>query len=422
MNNCISDALVKLHIKLIESKKSIYDSNVYLDNNATTKPCNAAIIAYNENIFLGNASSLYATKCVDILKTTRENLLYCIGLPSDSFTVIFTGCASESINGFLNTMYQNNSDSLVITTSYEHITALLCSKKFKNIIYIDPDVNGIVSLEKVQNAIQNKAVSSTNLPIIVNIMQTNNETGSTNFINKRDLPNPDSLIYHADIVQAFCKYPIIEADAYSISFHKIYGIQGCGALVINNKLCPIFKKYAQIKGHQNDHMRGGTENIALISSINATLIDTFNNRSEKNKELLDKKNLILDILRKENYSSPYSKYYDIDDKTASSIAITPYELVIFDTNSINTILVSVLISNNKNFTNLALQKKLLENKIIISIGSACSKGKGSHVLKALKSPSIVMNGALRISLGDNNTDNDCYIFCSAFKKCIEYFC
>ena len=416
------DYFIKLYLKLTEFSESIYSSNIYLDNNATTKPCIDAIISYNKHLYLGNASALYATKCIDIINVTKILLLKCLHLPTDKYTVIFNSCASESINTFFNTMYQYNNNIPIISSSYEHITTLLAINKFNNVTFINPDIYGIVSVDSVNKSILQQATQNLQQAansVIVNIMQTNNELGSTNNINKKNLLHHNNIIYHVDIVQAFSKYPIVSADAYSISFHKIYGIPGCGALVISNKLLGIFAKYAQIKGHQNDHLRGGTENIAMIASINATLTSTFNNRVYKNNELLRKKNIIIDTLYKNNNVISYAKFYATYDTNFDVSKFDKHEIiiVIIETNSINTILLSVLNINNK-----ILQLELLKRGVIVSIGSACSKGSKSHVLESIKAPKIIINGALRISIGDNNTDHDCYNFCYILNECLNAAC
>lgn len=400
-------------------KNNIYDKYIYLDNNATTKPCEEAIKLYNENLFLGNASSLYATKCYDIINNVKDNILLYMGLSNFEYTVIFTSCASESINTFFNTMYQYNKNIPIVTSSYEHVTTMLSiNKKFNNIIYVEPNIRGIITIENLNDKIKQCNEKYNSQEIIVNIMQTNNELGSTNFIKKEQLVSRSRIIYHSDIVQAFSKYPINKADIYSISFHKLYGMAGAGALVIRNNLLYIFLKYPQINGHQNNNLRGGTENIAMIASIGAALKSTFNDRINKNISLNYKKNIILINLSKNNNVIDYVKYYDSDIKEI----MYPYEIIVFHTNSINTIYMFIIYSDSVvDVSSIKMQKKLLDNGIIVSTGSACNKGKRSHVLSSVRVPESLAKCTLRISLGDYNTVDDCVTFCNVLKKTILSF-
>jgi len=395
--------LIDIYLYLLELRRSIFKSSIYLDNNATTKPCKAAIKAYNENIFLGNASSLYANENRKIIEKTKAKIIECTGLSSNEYSIIFTSCASESINIFFNTLYEHNNNYNVVTTTYEHPTTMICLEKFKNIQYLSPDVNGLINAGHIINK----------QPLIVNIMQTNNEIGSTNFINLSQLPL--GSIYHVDIVQSLSKYPLPHAHAYSISLHKLQGFTSSGILIIHNSLLPIFHKHPQIAGHQNDKLRGGTENTALIASIYGALTETFHNRLNKNILLLDKKMYILNILSDKFMFSPYSKYYNLPDDIIGDIY--PLELVLISPlTSINTIFLSIVPAGYRTFDNFQFQKKLLKKGIIISLGSVCNKTKESHVLRAIKAPRIIRNGVIRISLGDGNTYNDCYMFTEEFTK------
>src|SRR5205085_8590548 len=74
--------------------------------------------------------------------------------------------------------------------------------------------------------------------------------------------------FHVDAVQTFGKYSFdpnnYNADAFSVSFHKMYGPPGIGLLVIRKSFMEGYKLRAQICGSQNDGLRGGTENVSLI--------------------------------------------------------------------------------------------------------------------------------------------------------------
>lgn len=382
---------------------NIYNSHIYLDNNATTQPSLECVFEFNKHIYHGNASALYGQNAKNILNRTRNKILECAQLDPSEYIVILTSGASESINVFINTLMKYNNAYNIITSSYEHTTTLDCVRQYKNVTYINPNPFGYLHPQ---------SIPAFKTPCIVSLIMTHNEIGNTNYIHKQDLPLKD-CIYHVDAVQSFGKYPLVTADAYTFSFHKLYGFPGIGALVIHKSLYPAFKAYPQICGHQNYNLRGGTENIALIASVYGALNQTFKNRLYKNIQLYCKKNYILAKL---------NEYYPVIDYglyvANKGHKVTPYkyEFTVINLNSINTLFLSTL---NPYVCKYKLQKALLKQNIIVGTGSACNSNGDNHVLKALDVPQLVKQGTLRISVGDNNTYRECKKFVIAFIKVLD---
>jgi cysteine desulfurase len=372
---------------------NIYDEYVYLDNNATTRPNRGAIEEFNKNMFLGNASVGYASKARKIIERTRSYILWCAGLDPDEYIVVLTSGASESINMFINTMMKYNPNYNIQTSSYEHATTMDCLKQY-SAKYINPDVYGIINPHDFKYEPN----------LIVTLIMTHNEIGSTNNINKEDLP--EGCIYHADVVQSFGKHPLVRADAYSISFHKLYGFPGSGALIIHKNLLPIFKTCPRICGHQNYKLRGGTENVAQIASIYGALKETFKNRVQKNIQLISKKEYIVRLLAQHYPFVDYAKYVINPVKYHRTL----FEFTVINQHSINTIfLASVSIFP---VCNKVLQTRLLTKKIIVGLGAACSEK--NTVLDSVFAPPIIKQSIIRVSLGDYNTYADCRRFVNAY--------
>lgn len=399
MVSCVCILLLML---IVATNYSVYDSYVYLDNNATTKPNKGAIVEFNKNMFLGNASAGYATRARDVIDRTRRYILWCAGLPPEDYIVILTSGASESINMFINTMMTHNPNSTIQTSSYEHATTIECLKQY-GARYVSPDITGVVNPKDFKPAPN----------LIVTLIMTHNEIGSTNFINKEDLPD---CVYHADVVQSFGKHPLVRADAYSMSFHKLYGFPGSGALIIHKSLFSIFKMCPRICGHQNYSLRGGTENVAQIASIYGALKETFRNRIQKNALLLNKKEYILNLLAAHYPFVEYWRYVAAPAKHRSTL----FEFTVVNAHSVNTIFLSAI--SALPCCNRVIQSKLMAKKIIVGLGAACSESaRQSAVLDSIMAPPIVRQGIIRVSLGDYNTFADCRRFVSAYISVLHGF-
>lgn len=387
-------------ITIITFSDNIYSNYVYLDNNATTRPNNSAIWEFNKCIFMGNASAHYGRKSRAIVERTRQAILKCAELDSREYLVVLTSGASESINMFLNTLMSLNPDRKIQTSTYEHKTTLDCLSKYgNNTSYISPNVYGEIS--------SSSFVPMNNL--IVTLIMAHNEYGSVNLIDKSELP---PCIYHIDAVQGFGKYPLPKADAYSISFHKLNGFPGCGALILHRDLYEAFKMRAQICGTQNYYLRGGTENIPLIASIYGALSEKFTNRVTKNDAALAKKNYILSLLASKH---PFFDYRRTDAKKISS----PIAFTVVNYSSLNTIYLCAAFNNEKvpPICGKYLCSRLYDDyKIIVSTGSAC----GSDVISInhLSIPEILKITALRISLDDTTTHSNCRTFVRGYLSII----
>lgn len=375
----------------------------YFDNNGTTEPYDEVLRVFRENSKLGNASADYATDAKNRLDSANGFIKNLTGM-----NPIWVSGASEGNNQIINSF--NN----IVTTSYEHKTSLDAITNFgKNAIYVQPDMNGFIGLTDVVGAVDGNTQ-------LVSVIHMNNELGTINDINSIfgavKAKNPNTIT-HSDITQSFGKMPIdfTNMDLATLSFHKLGGIVGVGLLLYKDSVKDQLKTL--IGGSQNDGKRGGTYNIAGITSSIRAIELSYENRLWKNNRLVGMKNYIISGIQSLCPEIPYSQLYGQSDdfgfNGASDIFIGPnfrniYCSFIYNL-SPNTVAVSFIKPGifQSHFCNIMLKNMLKNNGIIVSIGSACLTGKPSHVMAAIKAPFIFRCGFIRISLGDKNTLSQC---------------
>lgn len=430
-------AFLFYYYKISNNNNNIFNQNIYLDNNGTTEMTQDVLNEYVKSSKLGNPSSSYATEAKNLVGKSDDLILNWLNVKNkENYKIIYTSGGTESNNTIFNILKSNElfkTKPHVITTSYEHNSVLECVKKLQqdNIIeltLVDPDMYGIVNPESIVNAIKYNTV-------LVSVMFINNEIGSVNNIYQicNAVKNVNkNIIFHTDAVQAFGKFSIQmepEIDAISVSFHKFNGPTGLGALIITNDLLVKIKQYPLLFGSQNYGARGGTVNISAIGAGYKALKNTINQRKNKNINLYNMKNYILTQLSKHYNIGDYKDYVNKPDTFAVSFnnnsliknEKNKYEVVLLgplnsEQSSPNTLLLSIVKYGDlkDHFCNVKLKQDLLNDKVIISIGSACnsSNNKPSHVLHSIKAPYIIRCGVIRISLGDFNSFSEIKKFCN----------
>lgn len=369
---------------------------VYLDNSATTKPCDEAVeAAVNAmKVEYANPSSLYGfgLRAENIREEARELLAEKLECREDE--VFFTSCGSESNNAavFGTAELLNRRGKHIVTTSVEHPSVLEPIKKLEKsgyeVTYLNPNSKGEVPVESFENAIRKDT-------ILVSVMAVNNEVGSVQPFDeiKSIIKSASSpALLHIDCVQAFGKIPIIpydiKADLISISAHKIHGIKGAGALFVKKgiKLPPFILGGGQEKG-----FRSGTEAVPAIAAFGGAV-----------KALPDTKKTL------EYVNEVKNAFLE--------------ELLRFDNVQINSPengLPYILNFSFVGYRSETLLHHLEKYGILVSSGSACSKGKGSYVLKAMGLEDKKSDSAIRLSFSRFSLKEDSKIFAEALKSALE---
>lgn len=356
---------------------------VYLDNSATTKPCEKAVqkafIMMTENF--GNPSSLHfcgfnAKKELDSARRTLSDFLSC-----QQNEIFFTPSGTVANNtAILGTAKAKHREGKkVITTLLEHPSVIkhfeILSEQGFEVVYLKPDNNGKISLQELSNAVDEDT-------ILVSVMAVNNEVGSIQEISKikgiiKD--NKSKAYFHCDAVQAFGKIILkpkkLGIDLMSMSAHKIHGIKGAGALYVNNSI-RILPSIAG--GGQENGLISGTEAIPAICAFSEAVKDIGN--VQKNlEEVASVRNYFV------NKISTLDKVYVNSPKDA-----LPYIINI----SVEGVPSQVMLNS------------LSSMGICVSAGSACAKGHRSEVLTAMGVSPKGIDSAIRISLSKTTTEND----------------
>lgn len=356
---------------------------VYLDNSATTKPCEKAIQKaidiMNENF--GNPSSLHfcgfnAKKELDGARRTLSDFLSC-----QENEVYFTpsGTTANNTAIFGTAKARKREGNKVITTLLEHPSVIkpfeALQKQGFEAVYLKPDKNGKIKLEDLANAVDENT-------ILVSVMAVNNEVGSVQDISKikgiiKD--NKSKAYFHCDAVQAFGKLPLkpkkLGIDLMSMSAHKIHGLKGSGALFVNNsvRLSPVI-----LGGGQENGLISGTEAMPAICAFSEAVKDIGN--IQKNLE---------DVA-------------DLRDYFVERIA----ELDKVYVNSPEDALPYIINISVEGVPSQVMLNSLSSMGICVSAGSACAKGHRSDVLTSMGVTPKGIDGAVRISLSKTTTQND----------------
>ena len=355
---------------------------IYLDNSATTKPCEKSIEYMNKALTenWGNPSSLHilgmnAEIAVD---NARDCIAKAIGAAAKE--VYFTSCGTEANNtAIMSALHRKNRGNRIITTSIEHPSVLKAVENLKGfgfeVITLKPQKNGVISLLELENALNDKTV-------LVSIMLVNNETGAIQPVKQAaELTHrlAKNAFFHCDAVQAFGKMPInvkaLGVDMLTASGHKIHAPKGIGFLYCSQKthIAPLL-----LGGGQENGLRSGTECVPLICALQGAVEDLPNleNQLKTQKQLYD-----------------YTVKLLLDNGIAT-------------VNSNNEGLPYVLNISVNGYRSETLLHYLERKNIFVSSGSACSKGSISYVLKEMGKDNKAVDSAIRISFSRFNTKQD----------------
>jgi cysteine desulfurase len=238
---------------------------VYMDHGAGT-PLDSRVLGAMKPYFrenYGNPSSAHSFGNVarNALESAREKVAQLVAAEKPQ-EVIFTSGGTESnnlaIGGFA---YRNREKgNHIITTAIEHISVInICrhlQKQGLEVTYVPVDKQGVVDLEKLEDAINNRTV-------LISVMYANGEIGTIQPIREiGKLAQENKVAFHVDAVAAAGKVPINvkeeDIDLLSISSNDMYGPKGAGALYIRKgtKIQPVIQGGGQERG-----LRSGTENI-----------------------------------------------------------------------------------------------------------------------------------------------------------------
>ena len=374
--------------------------NIYADNAATTAMSQTAIQAmlpYMDQIY-GNPSSLHSVgqHAAEALADARQRIAACLGCKPREVT--FTSGGSEADNQAILTAVKigaRKNKRHIITTAFEHHAVLHTLKKLEKqgieVTYLDVHEDGLVTAGEVAAAIRPDTC-------LVTIMYANNEIGTIQPIAEIGAVCREAGVpFHTDAVQAVGHVNIdVNAqniDMLSLSAHKFHGPKGVGVLYVRQgyPLATLIEGGAQERGK-----RAGTENIPAIMGMAAAL--------EEACAHIDDNAAHLTPLR---------------DKLIAGLAEIPHCALNGHAEK--------RLPSNVNFCFEGIEGEslllLLDDKgVCASSGSACTSGSldPSHVLLAIGRVHDVAHGSLRLSLGEDVTEDQVDYLIAATKDVVAY--
>lgn len=375
-------------------------TTIYVDNAATTKTSRTAIEAmlpYMDKIY-GNPSSLHSVgqAAADALRKAREEAAEVLGCEPNEIT--FTSGGSEADNQALVSaaaIGARKGKKHIISTAFEHHAILHTLKKLEKegfeVTLLDVHENGMVSAQQVADAIREDTC-------LVSVMYANNEIGSIQPIAEIGaVCKEKGVIFHTDAVQAVGHVHINvkeeNIDMLSLSAHKFHGPKGVGLLYARKgvRLTNIIEGGAQERGK-----RAGTENIPGIVGMVAAL-------KEANA----------------NIDANAEKVSALRDRLIEGLEKIPHSALNGDRTK--------RLPGNVSFCFEGIEGEslllLLDAKgICASSSSACTSGSldPSHVLLAIGRPHEVAHGSLRLTLSEENTQEEVDYIIEETTKVVKY--
>ena len=373
---------------------------IYVDNAATTAMSDKAVEAltpYLKGVY-GNPSSLHTVGQVakEALEDARVRFAKCIN--AEAKEIYFTSGGSEADNQCIRSAALNGlkkGKKHIISTAFEHHAVLHTLKKLEKegfeVTYLDVHADGLVTAEQVAEAIRPDTA-------LVTIMYANNEIGTIQPIREiGEVCKTAGVVFHTDAVQAAGHIPVdVKADnidMLSVSAHKFHGPKGVGAIYCRKGI--LLNTFIE-GGAQERGRRAGTENIGGVVSMTVALEEAVKNMAGNAVKLKKMRDRLIDGLLK----IPHSRLNGDRKKRLPANVNMCFEGIEGE--------------------GLLL---LLDAKgICASSGSACTSGSldPSHVLLAIGLPHEVAHGSLRISLSEDNTDEDVDAILKAVPEVVGY--
>ena len=373
---------------------------VYADNAATTRVSQVALNAmmpYFTEVY-GNPSSLHSfgQEAKEALENAREHVAAVLGCQARE--IYFTSGGTEADNMAIRTaaaLGARKGKKHIISTAFEHHAVLHTLKRLEKegfeITLLDVKEGHNITADQVKAALREDTC-------LVTTMFANNEIGSVLPIREIGAVCKEAgVLFHTDAVQAVGHLAIDvkkdNIDMLSLSGHKFHGPRGVGALYIRRGIAPanIIEGGGQERGK-----RPGTENLPGIMGMAAALDEAVAHLEENT-----------------------AKVTALRDKLIEGLSKVPH--CVLNGDAVNRL------PGNVSFCFEGIEGEalllLLDAKgVAASSGSACTSGSldPSHVLLAIGRPHEIAHGSLRLSLCEENTEEEMDHILKVVPEVVQY--
>ena len=366
---------------------------IYLDHAATT-PVAREVADTMYDVLLngsGNPSSQYPYGAAAKKRLESDRAIIAAALGCKNEELYFTSCGTESDNWAIRLAAHQNrrAGRHIITTAVEHSAVLEPCRQLEqegySVTCLAPDRNGNITAQQIADALREDTA-------LVSVMLVNNETGCVfpvaevaQLLRTRG----SKALLHTDAVQAFLKVPFradtLGADLMSISGHKLNAPKGVGALYIGPRCRAVRPLLAG--GGQERGLRSGTEATAQIAGF-AKAVE----------------------LRLEHYEEKLAHMAQIKQYALEKLLAIDGVVRIGDGTAPHILAVSLVGYPSTNVVN-----DLGAQGICISAGSACHRGRPSHVYVAMKLDKKTAAGVLRVSFAPETTEAEIDVLAAALR-------
>ncbi|MGM9593560.1 MAG: cysteine desulfurase family protein, partial [Candidatus Onthomonas sp.] len=304
----------------------------------------------------------------------------------------FTSCGTEGDNWAIQAALWKNRrvGKHIITTAIEHSAILEPCKRLEQqgyeVTYLLPNREGGVNLSDLEQALRPDTV-------LISMMLVNNELGTVLpvkeavCLTRRLAPQ---ALFHTDAVQGFLKLPFtpkgLGVDLLTVSGHKIHAPKGIGALYVRSglQIQPMI-----LGGGQESGMRSGTEPTAQIAALAAACAEG-----------------------KANFARDAAHMADLKAYTLEQLALRVPEAERIGNGTAPHILALTL----PGYKAEVLVRALGDMGICVSAGSACHRGKPSHVYAAMGLDKARREGSFRVSFSGDTTREEVDAFVEGLSK------
>lgn len=373
---------------------------IYADHAATTRMSERAIRTLTESLrtVYGNPSSLYSIgqTAEEHLSAARADIAGCLGAKPEE--IYFTSGGTEADNQAIRSAAAagaRHGKKHLITSAFEHHAVMHTMEQLEKegfeITFLPVHENGMVCPEELEAALREDTA-------LVTIMTANNEIGTIQPISKiGEICRRHRVLFHTDAVQAVGHLQLqvdeLKVDMLSVSAHKFHGPKGIGCLYVRKGtvLYPLLFGGAQERGK-----RPGTENVAAAEAMAEALKESLEGLLEKQQKMIDLRERLIDgILTIEASRLNGDRRHRLP--------------------------------GNANFCFEGIEGESLlllldDQGISASSGSACTSGSldPSHVLLAIGLPHEIAHGSLRLTLDEENTQEDVDYIIEKVKDVVAY--